>query len=117
MGDTAADQELRSSEPRKAAELSDEQLAGVTGGLCYTQSDGKYFRYIGSNSEADFGKRYLCPKCGRPVRYGVWLRFCCDSCDETWYYEHTLVPNTASGVWEEISKADYDAAMTPGAGN
>lgn len=102
---------MEGKEPAGARVLSDEQLAGVTGGLGYAEAGGRYYRYIGSDSESDYGKRYLCPKCGRPMRYGVWLRFTCDSCDESWYYEDALVPNAASGVWEEISKADYDAAL------
>lgn len=92
---------MKEKRPADACELADEQLGGVSGGQRYVERAGKRYRYVGDRSNEDLGKCYLCPKCGRPLRYNSWLHFCCDSCDDSWYFEDGLTVNLADGAWEE----------------
>lgn len=90
--------------PGDAHELTDEQLKPVNGGLMETKYQGKRYRYVGDGKifyDSDWDKCYLCPNCGGPVHLGAWQRFYCDPCNESWYWESKLIPNLASGLWEE----------------
>ena len=101
-------------ETAKAQELTDEQLKKVAGGQKYfAGTDGNYYVYIG-RTDADRGytedcdRRYLCPNCGRPVHLGVGARYYCDPCDESWFFESKLSLNINSGLYKQISKAEYE---------
>ena len=45
----------------------------------------------------DDNKKYLCPRCHRPVHTGSWGRYYCDPCDESWYFEGSLEMNPNGG--------------------
>lgn len=57
------------SKPEDIQELSDKQLEDVAGGRWLTEENGKYYKYNGSSSDEDWSASYLCPKCGKPLRY------------------------------------------------
>lgn len=103
--------------PKVAEAISDEDLEGITGGATLhmggTSDDPKYYRYVGSTSDADWDASYLCPKCGRPVKYTGTGRFRCNSCDESWFFEYKLTVNTESGVWKEISREEFMKRLRP----
>lgn len=87
-------------------ELEDDQLDGVMGGKKELDYNGKHYRYEGrkipeSGYEEDWGRSYLCPNCGQPLRYSTWSRYRCDLCDDSWYWESNLIPNIESGLWKE----------------
>lgn len=87
-------------------ELKDDQLDGVMGGKENFDYNGKHYRYTGrqipeNGYENDWGKSFLCPKCSLPLRYENWSRYHCASCNRSWYWEKSLIPNLASGLWEE----------------
>ena len=85
-------------------ELTDEELGEIQGGYCLYEKDGNYYGYTGH----DANLKYLCPNCGQPLHESFGWRFCCDSCDESWFFESSLVPNLSSGAWTQISKEQYD---------
>lgn len=88
-------------------ELPDESLNAVTGGTKESRRVGdKYFAFFGSEDK-DRDRKYLCPRCSRPVHYGFWGRFYCDPCDEGWSSVTDLKLNFSSGLWEEISELEY----------
>ncbi len=94
-----------------AAQISDDELAGVAGGynLTYDEATGKYYAWEGS----DTNTKYVCPKCGRPLKAGFMnFKFYCDPCDESWFFEGKLNPNL-NGGWKEISKDEYDSRQAP----
>lgn len=93
-------------------ELTDEELKNVAGGQTYFNTNCGYFKYVGkSDAEKDYkydwDRRYLCPNCGKPVHYGKGARFYCDLCNESWYCESKLYLNLRSGLYAEISEAEY----------
>ncbi len=93
------------------AQLNDTELAEVSGGynLTYDEATDKYYRWCGTDSS----KKYLCPKCGRPVKAGFMnFKFYCDPCDDSWFFEGKLNPNLDGG-WKEISKDEYDNSQAP----
>lgn len=98
----------------KAQELADEELERVSGGQThFATTDGRYFTYIGKSGDdreylKDFNRRYCCPRCKRPVHYGVGDRYYCDACDESWYYESKLLLNLAGGLYKEVSREEYE---------
>lgn len=94
-------------------QLSDEELATVTGGATLHMYDGRYFAYVGSSSTDDWNKSYVCPKCGKPVRYNKLGFFKCDSCDESWWFECNLTINTETGMWKEISREEFMKRLRP----
>ncbi len=89
------------------AQLADQDLEKVTGGLLYFYDSrtGKYYQWDGGYS---FGKKYVCPNCGRPVSSTFGIRYDCDHCDASWVFEKRLYPNVDSGLWTEISEEEYD---------
>lgn len=95
--------------PTEPQEVADEELGSVIGGLQTHVRNGKHYRYVGTYSKHDRNLSYLCPNCGRPVCYTGWGRFHCNACDEAWFPERNLIPNTESGVWEEMSDEEYKA--------
>ena len=100
---------MSENETPDARELTDEQLENVSGGLREIKYKGKWYRYVGNGNMfygSDWDKCYLCPNCGRPVHHGSWERFYCDPCDESWYWESKLIPNLASGLWQEKTKTN-----------
>ena len=100
--------------PVEAQELADEELEKVAGGRRYfATTSGRYFHYVGrladsDGYEDDWNKRYLCPNCGKPVHCGRWDRYYCDPCDESWYNENKLMINLGSGLYEEITKQEFE---------
>lgn len=84
-------------------ELDDSELGEVSGGITETTYNGRKYKWNGGTLTYDstWDKAFLCPRCGRPVHYGILNRYYCDACDESWYYESKLVPNLAGGLWEE----------------
>lgn len=84
-------------------ELDDSQLEGIAGGITETSYNGKKYKWNGGTLTYDktWDQAYCCPRCGRPVHYGILNRFYCDPCDDWWYYEDKLLPNLSSGLWEE----------------
>ncbi len=92
-------------------ELSEGELAEITGGLkfVHVKSTDKYYKWRGGSSHD--GQKYFCPNCGRPVHYGAGLRYYCDPCDASWLHEWRLVPNVESGFWKEITKREYDLGL------
>lgn len=99
--------------PTEPQEISDEELGSVTGGATLHMKDDKYYAYVGSTSTEDWNNSYLCPNCGRPVRYTNLGRFHCDACDETWWFEYKLTINTETGVWKEISREEFMKRLRP----
>lgn len=88
-------------------QLSDNELADVTGGMgkWYDAATGKYYKWTGC---FDNDLKYLCPNCGRPLSSFWGFKYTCDHCDASWILEERLVPNYASGLWKEITKEEYD---------
>ncbi len=87
-------------------QLNDADLADATGGYITVQDEatGKYYVWKGK----DANTKYVCPKCGRPVKAGFMnLKFYCDPCDDSWFFESNLNPNL-NGGWKEISEAEYN---------
>ena len=90
----------------KEQQLTNKELDEVNGGYTvFKHTDGKYYEFIGDDSQRS--QKYLCPNCGRPVRYGSGWRYYCDFCDKSWFFERGLNPNLSSGLWEEISEEEY----------
>lgn len=92
----------------KPEELVDKDLGGVAGGRTYAQEAGKYYKYVGTKSDADWNNSYVCPHCDEPVAYKGWGRYYCKDCDESWWDERKLDLNFESGVWKEITKQEYN---------
>ena len=69
-------------------ELTDEELGKIQGGYDWiSTADGNHFyEYVG-RGDGDRDRKYLCPKCGKPVHLGTGWRYYCDSCDESWFWE------------------------------
>lgn len=101
-------------ERSNALELDDSSLAGVSGGRFVAEQNGRYYRYEGAGPSEDWSGCYLCPNCGHPLSWGIWQRYHCDVCDESWYWEDKLVVNTANSAWREITKETYEAATGRG---
>lgn len=99
--------------PKVAEAISDEELGTVTGGATLHMDGDRYYAYVGSTSDADWDASYLCPKCGRPVKYTGYGRFRCNSCDESWFFEYKLKINTNSGMWKEISREEFMHRLRP----
>lgn len=99
--------------PEAAEAISDEELGTITGGATLHTYGDKYFAYVGSSSKADWNASYVCPKCGRPVKYTSLGLFRCDSCDESWFFEYNLTINTKSGMWKEISREEFMHRLRP----
>lgn len=96
----------------KPQELADNDLSEVSGGREYQYEDGKYYKYVGSNSDADWSASYLCPRCDEPLQYTGWGWYHCKDCNESWINEGKLDLNLDSGVWQEISLEEYRKAPT-----
>lgn len=94
-------------------ELTDDELGKVTGGATLHMKGDKYFAYIGSSSNSDWNLSYVCPNCGKPVRYTKLGFFKCDACDEKWWFEYKLEINDKSGVWKEISREEFMHRLRP----
>ncbi len=95
-----------------AENLQDADLEQVTGGyrLYHDRGTDKYYKWTGEN----FGdNKYLCPNCKRPVHLGWWLKFYCDPCNASWMDESRLLPNYSSGLWNEITKDEFDRRNHP----
>ena len=86
--------------------LNDTDLSEVAGGYTYVEFEslGIYYRWNGD----DNNRKYLCPNCKQPVHMGSWGRYYCDPCNASWYNEAPLRPNISSGMWQEISKDEYE---------
>ncbi len=98
----------RNENTAPAAELTDPELNDATGGNLYKWHDeatGKYYKWTGA---LDNGLKYLCPNCRRPLSSFWGIKYTCDHCDASWVFEYRLLPNYASGLWKEITKAEYD---------
>lgn len=90
-----------------SVELTDEELGEIHGGYMIWTDPTSSYSYIWRGTSADEDKRYLCPKCGRPVRYGKGYRYYCDSCHDSWFMEQALDPNLPSGLWQRTAKDPY----------
>lgn len=77
-------------------ELNDGQLAGASGGARGAVDHSSMHDFVGD--DAGRGAGYLCPKCGRPVQFNSWLRFYCESCNESWYYASELLSSSERGA-------------------
>ncbi len=93
-------------DPNTPAAVSDEDLSKVNGGLVtwHDAATDKYYKWVGGS----YSSKYLCPNCGRPLSSFWGINYSCSSCDASWFYEDRLVPNYASGTWNEITKEQYD---------
>ncbi len=90
-------------EKRQVNPLVDEELTEVNAGMTkYRDHDtGRYYRW----AETDCNKKYLCPKCRRPLKSRWGFRYDCDPCDSWWVIEGNLIPDPQ--YWVEISSEDY----------
>lgn len=98
--------------PQDVNELSDDELKEAVGGVNnkYRKVGENYYHWEGECSFGGDGinERYLCPRCGGRLHSGMWFHYYCDPCDESWYWEDSLIPNTMSSYWVPCSKEEYE---------
>ncbi len=93
-----------------AVRISDDQLDEVTGGtnFYHETSTDKYYHWKGWLKN---GQKYLCPCCGRALSSTFGFNYSCKPCNKSWVDESWLRLNHSSGLWEEITKEQYEIAM------
>ncbi len=93
------------NEKSTATPLADKDLSEAQGGnyKYHDEATGKYYRWKGS----DYNHKFLCPKCGRPVKSDWGFRYDCDHCNEWWVMEYSLKINPET--WVEITKEQYES--------
>lgn len=101
---------MNEKEPEDVRELSEEDLKEAVGGRnhCYWYWDGEYWFWDAGLTTKACNERYLCPKCGGPLHFSWGFRYYCDPCNDSWYWEDSLIPNIKSKHYIRTTKADYD---------
>ena len=95
-------------------ELNDTDLKHISGGTIKSAVSESLYEFNGNyKNPKDYNRMYECPVCGRIVRWGSWLRWYCDPCNQSWHEKSSqLLPNLNSGLWTSISQEEYDSRLT-----
>ena len=103
--------EIMGKERRFIRDQKDQAFESVQGDFqYYTDEQNQYYRFVGSRN-TDRDRKYTCPICGKPVRYGQSWRYYCDPCGKSWFMEDPLRPNLDSGMWKRMTPVEVSRLM------